>query len=53
MLTNIDLNMDQTLHGRCNIFISTNVNIYNICKDRLPGPVPHNRIQIKERREEV
>ena len=53
MLTNIDLNMDQTLHGRCNIFISTNVNIYNICKYRLPGPVPHNRIQIKERREDV
>src|SRR5918996_6133764 len=35
----------------CNIFINTNVNKYNNCNNLMPRPVPHNRMQIKERRE--
>jgi DNA-binding NarL/FixJ family response regulator len=37
----------------CNIFISTNVNRYNNCNNFMSGPVPHNKIQIKEGRESV
>ena len=37
----------------CNIFISTNAIRYNNCNSQMARPIPHNRIQIKERREDV
>jgi DNA-directed RNA polymerase specialized sigma subunit len=37
----------------CNIFISTNANKYNNYNNWMPRSVPRNRIQIKERRENV
>jgi hypothetical protein len=35
------------------MFISTNVNKYNNCNNSMPKSVPHNRMQIKGRREAI
>ena len=43
----------RVVRDTCNIFISTNVNKYNNCNNLMPRPVPHNKMKIKERRENI